>query len=402
MIRNISFVVLALIVFACSRAPEGDGCIDLNENQDVSFYDVFQEVDAIQLETSEHSYISRINKVLHHQKKLFAFDSSRQVIFCFSENGEFLRQIGRQGNGPGEYNHVSDIAIDASSNHLYILEPVIGRVQWFDLDGNYINSTRIDSDGIIGLSRMFVVSDSVLVISSLNPQSYFAYKRSQDKVMTFLQVHDEVVGSVRGFRPSMFFYDGSVYCLDYLKGEVFEFAGDGFHVSHSFCFGEMDNSDAQINEVFANSLRWATERRSIQFEYLVGRGRYLNHLITSVFENDRFFLANMEYEGDFKNIVMDKKSGNEYVFNYFREGLQFPMGERQGSMIISNNNQFVPRSAEWYSRAFPLDAEYYIRDDSRSHTFFTRDMLTERGKQVYNNHDPMHDNPYLIIFKFKE
>ena len=58
-------------------------------------------------------------------------------VLEFSADGRRLREWGRKGTGPGEFNLVHDLATDAEGT-LYVADRENGRVQWFDPDGRHL------------------------------------------------------------------------------------------------------------------------------------------------------------------------------------------------------------------------------------------------------------------------
>jgi len=59
----------------------------------------------------------------------------------YDSTGRKVRQWGRAGNGPGEFNVVHAIAVGPQGN-LYIADRENGRVQWFDLEGNFLGQWK--------------------------------------------------------------------------------------------------------------------------------------------------------------------------------------------------------------------------------------------------------------------
>ena len=57
-------------------------------------------------------------------------------VVRFSEDGEYLSEFGRRGDGPGELNLVHSIA--AYQDRIYIADRANSRIQVFDLDGQFI------------------------------------------------------------------------------------------------------------------------------------------------------------------------------------------------------------------------------------------------------------------------
>ena len=65
----------------------------------------------------------------------YILDAGNNRIQVFDETGTFIRTIGREGKGPGEFTYPVDITID-NQNNLVISESM-GRVQILDSNGTY-------------------------------------------------------------------------------------------------------------------------------------------------------------------------------------------------------------------------------------------------------------------------
>ena len=78
-------------------------------------------------------------------KRLYAVDIGgvsselHQVRVFDAENGQHLQDIGKRGNGPGEFNLPRDVAIGAHGR-LYVVDGGNFRVVVFDKDGRYLQS----------------------------------------------------------------------------------------------------------------------------------------------------------------------------------------------------------------------------------------------------------------------
>jgi hypothetical protein len=65
-------------------------------------------------------------------------------VFCFQQDGKFLFELDRRGQGTGEYTAFSMIGIDHDNNHLLMHGIPPRKILVFDLDGNHIKSHFID------------------------------------------------------------------------------------------------------------------------------------------------------------------------------------------------------------------------------------------------------------------
>jgi 6-bladed beta-propeller len=62
-------------------------------------------------------------------------------VIEYDSTGRKIRQLGRSGTGPGEFNVVHSIAVGPQGN-LYVADCENGRLQWFDLDGKFLGQWK--------------------------------------------------------------------------------------------------------------------------------------------------------------------------------------------------------------------------------------------------------------------
>jgi hypothetical protein len=68
-------------------------------------------------------------------------DQKAHHILVFDENGNFIRKIGRKGQGPGEFGN--PYSMTATSKAIIIGDNSNMRIQFFDFEGNYVRSFKI-------------------------------------------------------------------------------------------------------------------------------------------------------------------------------------------------------------------------------------------------------------------
>lgn len=84
--------------------------------------------------------------------RIYVLDNSPITIKQYSTTGEFLRTIGRQGGGPGEY---QSGMLMVAGPHLFVQDPAQSRIAVFDTAGNFLRGwpsfccywTGVDLDG---------------------------------------------------------------------------------------------------------------------------------------------------------------------------------------------------------------------------------------------------------------
>jgi hypothetical protein len=69
---------------------------------------------------------------------IYVLDYNAHCVKKFDRNGKFIRRFFRKGKGPQEISNASDIAINSSTDHIFILQDYGFTMKEFDLEGNYI------------------------------------------------------------------------------------------------------------------------------------------------------------------------------------------------------------------------------------------------------------------------
>jgi sugar lactone lactonase YvrE len=87
------------------------------------------------------------------QGRLYVLDSGNHRVQVFGTDGKFLKTIGRQGQGPGEFYMPNAIDFDAQGN-LYICESQAARIQAIAPDGKVARTLKL-TEGAVGETHVF-------------------------------------------------------------------------------------------------------------------------------------------------------------------------------------------------------------------------------------------------------
>jgi hypothetical protein len=111
--------------------------VAVHQNEPAKLSEIGDEVRKIALETSDDCLIGGIQQVLHGGDRIFVLDHAGPRIHVFDADGKFLRQVGNNGRGPGEYLYVSCITADTEYKHLYVASG--SKIIRYDFEGNFID-----------------------------------------------------------------------------------------------------------------------------------------------------------------------------------------------------------------------------------------------------------------------
>jgi hypothetical protein len=105
----------------------------------VNMSEIFSDIEYIPLESVDKHLIGNVRQVVVYKDRIYVFDQYKtQSVFCFQQDGKFLFELNRKGQGPNEYHYLQGISIDYDNDHLllYCSQKIIV----CDLEGNLIES----------------------------------------------------------------------------------------------------------------------------------------------------------------------------------------------------------------------------------------------------------------------
>jgi hypothetical protein len=102
---------------------------------------IFKNVRTIILDDDEYAVIGHIDELQVFENYLFIMDKYKaKKLFIYNKDGKFVRQIGAQGQGPGEYTDLYDFCLDTQKREIYLLSSS-GKVLIYNFDdGKFIKS----------------------------------------------------------------------------------------------------------------------------------------------------------------------------------------------------------------------------------------------------------------------
>lgn len=130
--RRIFFLGICMAITSCEQR---------RQNTEYAGIQVFAEIGVERANSAKDQpyQFSRIISVdCDSVGNIYVLDDKASTVKVFLKNGDFLKEMFRQGKGPEELNGPRRICINKFSDHLFILQERGYQIKEFDKEGNYI------------------------------------------------------------------------------------------------------------------------------------------------------------------------------------------------------------------------------------------------------------------------
>ena len=147
MTRFFPLLAIALLLLACSDAPQWTGRIEMQDGVEV----ILNPGDPLLAEAQE--FVSDLwavqdpawenPSIVHAGSGLITLvDPPANRVHLITASGEAQESLGRTGGGPGEFLRLLDAFRDG--DRLVVIDGGKGSVEYLDLDGNYLSSLHLE------------------------------------------------------------------------------------------------------------------------------------------------------------------------------------------------------------------------------------------------------------------
>ncbi|MFW6326866.1 MAG: 6-bladed beta-propeller [Bacteroidota bacterium] len=378
---------LFFFITGCHNVTKTD-IIDLDREDDVSVHDIFSEISIVIPENRNDYMISTIYNIEYHNGKYYIFDIKSQQVFCLDDKGQFHFKISSAGSGPGEYIYVAHMSIDRINEQILLLEPSMQRLQIFDFNGHYLETINISNEVSLAYNYAFALNaNTIVLISITGDQLVFFCRNKREIIETDFPM--AISTGVSPFSPSYrSFYqlEDKSFFIPVFSQQIYDISDLQPQPHYKWDFGVNNNTREEYNNLISE-LKSKESRKMSKIDF-VGRGKAINHSIVKIDETSRYIMAVIEYNNDFKNVIIDKKEDKSYVFRAFKEGVSL--------LFLNIFNHKAMASAAEYDYVSPA-----LREE-RILSRFDPSVLKKNDLNRLENWDELQDNMFFVVYKFRD
>lgn len=112
---------------------------------------------------STRSFLRPMSMDIDKDGNIYILDQYSSSVKKYSNDGEFIRSFGRQGNGPGELMY--PMSLDVQGDSVFVSCTAVSKFVKYDLDGGHVEDRTHTNRGFIKFSTL---NDSAFIALSLN------------------------------------------------------------------------------------------------------------------------------------------------------------------------------------------------------------------------------------------
>ena len=366
------FIVTLFFLLGCKQEQSSTDILTLSvdlEQSSLRYDDVFSNAEIILLETTDSSLISKITNVDEYKSNYYIHDIRSVKALAFDYKGKFICQLGRKGQGPGEYSWLASIAIDKENDIIHLVEP-LGRFHNYSPDGKYINSPKYPDGNDYQHLHHF---DNYMAAWTISSGS------QSDCIIIFNPETMEIVNSycngTRLLKEGNFYtYKNELFYYALLEPfrRVYKVSKDSLTLLYQWDFGN-DNFDMYDLDLTYKDENYAKEY-DLFWRYM--KDGTVPYLVVEQAQNNNYYYACLRFQYKYDKNVFYRKSDGKYLV--FGEE-DWPM--KTNSHVFTDDYMIIALNPDNYENFKP-----YLPDSERKKL----DTLTED------------DNPCLLKLYFKK
>ncbi|MFH0843829.1 MAG: 6-bladed beta-propeller [Bacteroidota bacterium] len=198
------------------------------------------KLEYIPLETGSDFLIKSVDNIFINDSFIFIGDYNQRLLL-FDINGKYLRQIGKIGKGPGEYQSVENFVVGNKQKEIYILS--YREVNIFDFTGQFKRDFRLD----FPCSEIIMDDNGDLILhpfSSAQPTtdpvySWYVYDNKGTEKTKILNTSKRINGGITVPYSPLYMFNGTPHFMEFGIDTLYNYS-DNLKLPYAiFNYGKM-------------------------------------------------------------------------------------------------------------------------------------------------------------------
>lgn len=299
--NRLVFITLVSVLYGCTNTNQKDNfgngviTVDFKDPQNIKSSDIITKHTYIKLETSDSSLFGSVNQIEILNDRIYILDKNKtNSIFIFSIQGEFIKRLGANGNGPGEFIAPQSFKIDPKG-YIYVLDRVLNRLLKYQLsDLSFIEEIILPfpsplSFSIINSDDLFIYYYPIRKNSDLDKKQLVIADKTGRIIKTLYEGSSS--GKILHGNPTnIYTYKKETRVYPYFTNKIYKIENDSMTNCYNLFWGKYTMPDERLFDKHENS-------GDIMNEISTGEKDWIRLLY--VYETDDILLVKYYIKKDF-------------------------------------------------------------------------------------------------------
>ena len=322
---------LITCLFAC-KSNEQEDCLVLKallEDKGVSFYDLFERMELISLETNDNSLIKKIADLHLVNDTLFVFERSLRSLYTFDAlTGNHLTTIMKVGQGPGEYIYIADVLIDTLEKTIKMLSAIPASIYTYSYSGQFIDKIDLPERPPNAYQKFMDFDNETYLVWAFVDESRYNFGHISfisKQTHQILNNYWEPKGIEQYYTVFPFWkYKDITYFSMVITNKIYQITRDGYQLAYKWDFGKYNIDKYRESKAFEANDKNRNEKRDKIGEDISTRNDlyYFNRKL----ENKTYYYAQIVFKNNPKtapHIFYNKETNDYHYFFKTIEGIYF-------------------------------------------------------------------------------
>lgn len=369
----------------------------IKNKREVLLSEIATDVELIQFENIPEAMLGNVENIEFTKDYVFVKFWQHPVI-QFSRNGKFIRDVGKKGKGPGEYNTCMKMSIDEKNERVYIHTGELSMMV-FNFEGEYVRTIKYPA--LESFTNFWIWGRDSMLVSYFEPifgnePFVFIEHNDQGDTLQTIKNHifydeDEQAYNLSPFEEQNFSYrfENKLHMKGFYNDTVYSYDENNKIVSNFF----IDLKEHKLPDDLIYERKWK-------------RPLPTNLCWTGVHETSNYIFIPYGYHYDINKPESQKEERGCILYNKKTKEGEAIKETKQGGFIddISGGPDFRPlvtNNSEAIMLVSALDMKQYLDSEQ----FKNKELKNPEEKEKLNQLKKTlkeEDNHFVVLVKLKE